>query len=98
MPRDLDAMLAAVRDEETFLEFVEALGADFEEEREIEASEPSSPYGPGALGWENGTIDAFLQAAAAWGTSTAEHPPRSAAASNPWHRCAHILYAGKFYE
>jgi hypothetical protein len=98
MPSDLDAMLATVHDEQTFLKFIEALGADFEEEREFEASEPSSPYGPGALGWENGTIDAFLKAAAAWGTSTAEHPPQNAAPSNLWRRCAHILYAGKFYE
>lgn len=39
-----------VNDEESFLRFMEALAADRDEECEIEASKPSSPYAPGALG------------------------------------------------
>jgi len=83
MSRDLGALLKAVQDDKNFIEFVDALASDFEQEREIELETPSSRYGPGALGWENGTVGTFLGAAAA---------------QNSWSRCAHILYAGKFYE
>jgi hypothetical protein len=71
------------------------LSADWNDERSKEAVAPSAPYGPGANGWENGTIGAFLERAAAWaeasqrGTSFHESP------SNPWRRCAHILLAAK---
>ena len=98
MSHNLDELLAQVKDEKTFIEFVQALAADFEEERELESSKPSSPYSSGALGWENGSIDTMLGAAAAWGYSTAMNPSNKTSEQNPWYRCAHILYAGKFYE
>jgi hypothetical protein len=98
MPQNLDTLLAQVNDEKTFISFVQALATDFEEEKEIESSSPSSPYSSGALGWENGTIDNMLGAAAAWGLSTAMNPANKTSEQNPWRRCAHILYAGKFYE
>lgn len=90
-------MLEGVHDERTFVAFVEALANDFAREQELEAENPSGPYGPSQLGWENGTVDAVLGAAAAWGhiKMLTGSPP---AESNPWQRCAHILYAGKFYE
>ena len=71
---------------------------DFAEERLLEEASPSSPYGPGALGWENGSIDTFLDAAAAWATASSRSSPVSASRSNVWQRCAAILLAGKFYE
>lgn len=98
MTRDLDALLDQVNNEASFIAFVDALAADFEEEQEIERTTPSSSYSSGALGWENGTVSAMLGAAAAWGNSTAMNPSNKTASQNPWHRCAHILYAGKFYE
>ncbi len=98
MSLNLDELLAQVKDEKTFIKFVQALAADFEEERELESSKPSSPYSSGALGWENGSIDTMLGAAAAWGYSTAMNPANKTSEQNPWYRCAHILYAGKFYE
>jgi len=98
MPQDLDALLKEVKDEASFISFVNALAADFEEERSLEEAQPSSPYSAGALGWENGSIDAMLGAAAAWGNSTAMNPLNKTSEQNPWYRCAHILYAGKFYE
>ena len=67
MARDLDALLKQVHDEASFTAFVQALAEDFEEEREIERIKPIGPYSPGVLGWENGTVDAVLGAAAAWG-------------------------------
>lgn len=70
---------------------------DFAEERLLEETSPSSPYGPGALGWENGSIDTFLDAAAAWATARLRSSPVNACRSNVWQRCAAILLAGKFY-
>ena len=51
MAIDLHALADAVDDEQSFLGFLAALAADWHEERDIEAVKPSSPYGPGALGW-----------------------------------------------
>ena len=83
-----------VQDERSFLEFLEALAGDRQNEVKNEKVKPTSPYGPGANGWENGTIEAFLDAAAAWGKATTGRNP----AGNAWQRCAQILSAGKFYE
>ncbi|WP_439865031.1 DUF7660 family protein [Pseudomonas antarctica] len=95
---NLDELLKTVDDEQSFIGFIEALGMDFAEERLLEETSPSSPYGPGALGWENGSIDTFLDAAAAWATASSRSSPVSASRSNVWQRCAAILLAGKFYE
>ena len=97
MPIDLDELLERVTDEQSFIRFIEALGADFASERLLEATSPSSPYGPGALGWENGSVDSFLEAAAAWADAS-RRACMDAAVSNVWQRCAVILLAGKFYE
>ena len=59
-------LLEQVTDRESFLAFVRALAADREDEVAKEQVQPSSPYGPGANGWENATIEAFLEAALAW--------------------------------
>ncbi|MGE7958562.1 DUF7660 family protein [Pseudomonas sp. NPDC089530] len=97
-PVDLDELLEHVRDEESFIRFIKMLGADFANERLLEKMSPSSPYGPGALGWENASIDAFLDAAGSWADSSARYPLTDVTVSNVWHRCAAILLAGKFYE
>ncbi|MEP7706759.1 hypothetical protein [Paraglaciecola sp. 25GB23A] len=98
MKRDLDNLLEMVFDEKSFLNFVQALGEDFHEEKQIVKDSPSLPYSNGQLGWENGSIDTMLDAAAAWGNSTLMNPSNNTFSKNPWYRCAHILYAGKFYE
>jgi len=97
MSNDLQAKLAAVRDEKSFVAFVAALAGDRAEEVKKEKVEPSSPFGPGANGWENGSIETFLEAAAAWADDFSESP-RYQPAENPWKRCAEILFAGKGYE
>ncbi|WP_040590746.1 hypothetical protein [Methylobacter marinus] len=74
MARDLDSLLSQVNDEATFIAFIDALAADYSEEREMEQASSRSPYASGALGWQNGTIDAMLGAAAVWGNSTAMNP------------------------
>ena len=98
MAIDLHALADAVDDEQSFLGFLAALAADWHEERDIEAVKPSSPYGPGALGWENGTVGAVLEAAVSWGEASIAGLPLYEEPANSWRRAAHILLAGKFYE
>jgi hypothetical protein len=91
---DLDALLDRVNSKETFLEFVAALRDDWEAERAEGKATPSSPYGPGARGWENGSIGAFLDAMHAWADDSGDRVQ----SSPDWRTFAHVLYAGKFYE
>ena len=98
MATDLQSKLDAVCDEETFIAFVAALGADREDEVAKERARPSSPCGPEANGWENGTIEAFLGAAAAWATASKNGLEFYPKPENPWKRCADILSMGKIYE
>ena len=97
MAEDLQSKLDAVHDEDTFVTFVAALAADRGDEVKKEHVSHSSPYRPGANGWENGTIETYLQSAAAWAVDWKKSPQYRAPA-NPWRRCAEILYAGKSYE
>lgn len=63
----LDELLEQVNSKATFFLFVKALKEDRESEDETEKVNPSSPYGSGANGWENGTISTFLDAIEAFG-------------------------------
>ena len=97
MPSKLDDLLERVNDRESFLAFARALMNDREEEVRKEMESPSRPYGPGLNGWENGSIEAFLDAAIAWtedSTGSAAELPEEPA----WHSFARFLYAGKYYE
>jgi hypothetical protein len=98
MATDLYALANEVHDEESFLRFVNALAADWFEEQEMEKEKPTSPYAPGALGWENGTIGAFLDAAVGWGNASINGLQFYEKPTNPWRRAAQILHSGKFYE
>lgn len=98
MSARLKAALDAVNDEQSFLHFLQALGEDWVDEQQKELANPSSPYGPGANGWENGTIGAYLEAAVAWGEASVDGLRFYEKPSNPWRRAAQILHAGKLYE
>lgn len=98
MEHDLHKIAESVVDEKSFLAFIQAMAEDFEDECEKEEKNPSSPYSHGANGWENGSIDTMLGAAAAWGRSTGMNEANNTSQINPWRRCADILLAGKFYE
>jgi len=98
MATDLELMVEQVNDEEGFLRFLAALAADWEEQRRIETAEPPAPYSAGALGWENGKVCAFLDAAVGWARASVNGLQYHEKPSNPWHRVAQILFAGKFYE
>jgi hypothetical protein len=86
--------LETVHDAASFVEFVRVLGEDFASESAKEG-DPAS-YSPGANGWENDTIDAFLGAASAWAQDQAGVDPSQY--GNPWRYCAQVLYMGKIYE
>lgn len=95
---DLTAQLAAVVNEASFLAFVKALAADRRSDTSAERSANPSPYGPSAAGWENQTIEHFLEAAVAWAEATNMGKSQGLAESNPWKRFAIFLYCGKIYE
>ena len=90
--------LERVTDEATFLVFLATLADDRLDEVEREKVAPSSPWGSGANGWENGTIEAFLERASEWGRASSNGLRFYSKPANPWRRCADILYAGKIYE
>ncbi|WP_394202372.1 DUF7660 family protein [Marinagarivorans algicola] len=94
MEADLFDLSEKVYDEATFLLFLSALMKDREREIELEKENPSSPYNAGALGWENTTIEGFLESAIAWAEDSGQAPEQV----NPWLRAAQILHAGKTYE
>lgn len=96
-PRDA---LELVHDEATFLAFLEALAADWEDGLAKEKVDASSPYGPNANGWENTTVGAVLDAAVRWAEASRHGLPLAgySPSPNPWKRCADIIYMGKIYE
>ncbi|HET8629293.1 MAG TPA: hypothetical protein VFL91_17870 [Thermomicrobiales bacterium] len=86
-------LLERVTDRQSFLAFDRALIADREDEVASEQAQPSSPYGPGANGWENGTIEQYMEAALAWAKDSGQLPEEPS-----WRAFATFLYAGKIYE
>lgn len=98
MTSNTETILDTVNDEQSFLRFLQALAEDWEDERQKELANPSTPYGPGANGWENGTIGAFLKAGARWGNASVGELRFYEKPSNPWKRAAQILHMGKLYE
>lgn len=81
-------LLELVNDEQTFLAFARALLAD----RVDELAKRSSN------GWENGTIEDFLEGAIAWAEASDIGLSQGLNRSNPWKRFATFLYCGKIYE
>ena len=93
----LEEYLDNVADEKSFIEFAKALQADKEEEHRIDKENPSSPYSQGLNGWENGSIEAFLESAIAW-SEDSKFGQVQEKNLNPWKKFALFLYAGKIYE
>ena len=94
----LEEALDAVSDATSFLAFAQLLAQDRQDDVRKEAADPSNPYGPSANGWENGTIEEFLDSAVAWGESTDMGLSQGLSPENPWKRFAVFLYCGKIYE
>ena len=94
----LNVLLEKVDSEESLLAFIVALAKDRREAVAAETENPGGPYGPDAGGWENTSIEDFLDAAAAWAESTNFGLTQGLAADNLWKRFAVFLYLGKIYE
>jgi len=95
MSSDLHKLLENVTDRDSFLVFVRGLMEDRSDEARREKWSPSSPYGPGHNGWENVTIEDYLESAIAWAESTVG---AERAGEPSWRSFAEFLYAGKIYE
>jgi len=99
MPSEsLHDLLEGVNSERSLLDFIAALIRDREEAVAAQKRNPASPYGPDAGGWENISIEGFLEAAAAWAESTNFGLSQGLHPNNPWRRFAAFLYCGKIYE
>ena len=79
---------------ESFLKFVQLLIED----REREIGKPIDLCGRGANGWENHTIEDFLEAAAAWAKDSDFGARQGMSDESPWKRFAAFLWCGKIYE
>jgi hypothetical protein len=81
---ELHELLGRVSDRESFLVFVDAV---IVERKNADAQDALS-------GWQNDTIEQYLESAAAW-TKDSAH---SFSSENPWRNFAEFLYMGKMYE
>jgi hypothetical protein len=90
-----EELISQVKDEKSFMHFVRALEADRRTAVSKEPKSKSSPYGPDAGGWENVTIEAFLESAAAWAEDTHFGKSTIVSGENPWRKFAQFLLAGK---
>jgi hypothetical protein len=95
---ELHEQLNLVKDELSLLAFVRELHLDRTASVEQERNSNSSPYGPEARGWENTSIESFLQGALSWAEATHFGATQGLPPSNPWQKFAVFLYCGKIYE
>lgn len=91
-------IIETVSDEDSFVAFLMSLAEDRAKAVKIEKNNPSSPYGSGVTGWQNISIEAFLESAASFAIDWKNNPKGLPNNDNPWKRCARIIYAGKHYE
>jgi len=103
MNDNLNELYEKVVDETTFLFFVKALVEDRRSAIQLEEANPSSPYGPDAGGWENISIEDYLESAIAWAEDSnfgRKMAFKELELNNvsPWRRIAAFLMAGRVYE
>ena len=91
---ELHELLEAVDGPESFLEFVRKLRTDKVEE----VDQPTDAFGRGVNGWENHTIEAFLEAAIAWAEDSHFGVTQGLKDASTWRKFATFLYCGKIYE
>ncbi|MFN8480117.1 MAG: hypothetical protein U0074_20035 [Kouleothrix sp.] len=77
--------LPQVSDQRSFIAFVRMLQA--------ERADPQT-----RAEWENETIEAYLEAAAAWAEDAPMQLPPTTDAAAIWQTFARFLYCGKIYE
>ncbi len=92
-----------VKDEKSFLLFVKELVRDRKRSVNKEKINPSSPYGPDAGGWENTSIECYLEGAIAWAEDSEfgrrmAFPELELKKVSEWRRITAFLMAGRVYE
>ena len=95
---ELHQLAESVSDEKSFLAFVAALQRDRELAVAAERASPAAEFGPDRGGWENVTIESFLEAARAWAEDSEFGARQGLKDASPWKRFAVFLYCGKIYE
>ena len=95
---ELYEQLECVTDQESFLVFVSALAQDRVSAARAETQDPAPPYGADAGGWENKSIETFLDAAVAWAEDSNFGATQGLATASLWRKFAVFLYCGKIYE
>lgn len=83
--KTLFQLVNEVEDEDTFIGFIEELQKDRNNNRAADE-------------WKNNTIEDFLECSHAWAISSKNGLEFYDKPTNPWKRCAQILYMGKIYE
>lgn len=94
----LHELLEQVDDRDSFFKFVSALSNERRLDAREERDDPSPPYGPTHRGWENTTIEDFLEAALAWAKTTQMGRTQGLGEEPSWKSFAAFLYLGKIYE
>jgi hypothetical protein len=96
---DFYDMAEKVDSKASFLRFVQALTEDAEAAKAEPKRTADGKLNLSPQGWENGSIEGFLGAMAAWASANSGitgNPMVSEQAS--WRDFAQMLHAGKFYE
>ena len=95
---ELHQLAELVSDEKSFLAFVTALQRDRQSAVAAEMTSPAAAHGPDRGGWENVTIESFLEAAHAWAKDSEFGIRQGLKDASPWRKFAAFLYCGKIYE
>jgi hypothetical protein len=92
-----EALLDGVVDQDTFIEFVDALADEREKAEQMEREDPVGYQYRlgGALNWQNGDISSFLNAAIRYFEEGKFHQPEEVPS---WKMFAEFLYFGKIIE
>lgn len=94
----LHKILEAVNDEQSFLKFVGALIEDRQAEVAAQKESQVDMDGRSPNGWENQSIESFLDAAKAWAEASHFGATQDLGSASPWKKFAVFLYCGKVYE
>ena len=95
---DLKALADTAVDEASFIAFLGALKRDRRDDCDREKCQATPPFSSSGSGWNNASIEEFLDAAIGWASDTKSGAKYYSVPENPWTRCAQILLMGKMYE
>lgn len=97
--KDLYRLSESVHDKASFIKFIIALREDRQDELAKRSAQSQTPHLRSPNGWENDTIENFLDSMAEWAdaTNALSNKPMVSHESS-WKSFAMILHAGKFYE